>query len=303
MTPAEPVKILNIAGAGGSGTTLLVNILGQYEGFFAGGELCYLWSAFGTNRPCACGKHFLECDVWKQVFCKAFGTIDQIHASEWRRLLQTVRLWHYPALLSEQGQQALSRKIQPYLDSLVKVYHSVHRVTGCRLIIETSKDIHHGILFSRYPELEHYTLHVVRDSRGVGYARVKRKKSVAGGAVNWMLFNSIHERWGRQHPERYLRIRYEDFVHEPEVVVRRILGFLPFKDLDKPLFSDSHTVQLEPTHNIAGNHKVRSLTGAVQIRADDVWQTKLSGVQKALITALTLPQLRRYGYNAGGGKK
>jgi len=302
LTPAEPVKILNIAGAGGSGTTLLVNILGQYDGFFAGGELCYLWSAFGTNRPCACGRHFLECEVWKPVFCEAFGSIDQINAPELRKLLQTVRLWHYPNLLSESGQQKLSRQIQPYLDSLVKVYQGIRQVTGCRLIVETSKDIHHGILFSRYPELEHYTLHVVRDARGVGYARVKRKKSVVGGAVNWLLFNSIHERLGKQNPERYLCIRYEDFVREPRMVVQKILGFLPFQNVDKPIFTDHHTVQLEATHNLAGNHKVRMLTGAVQIREDDAWHKKLNGFQKALITAITMPQLRRYGYIGGGGK-
>jgi hypothetical protein len=302
MTSVEPVKILNIAGAGGSGTTLLVNILGQYDGFFAGGELCYLWSAFGTNRACACGQHFLECKVWKPVFCEAFGSLDRIDAPEWRRLLQTVRLWHYPTLLNENGRRKLSKQIQPYLDSMLKVYQSIRKVTGCRMIVETSKDIHHGMLFGRYPELEHYTLHVIRDSRGVGYARVKRKKSMIGGAVNWLIFNSIHERLGQQHPERYLRIRYEDFVREPQATVQKILDMLPFSHLDKPIFTGHHTVHLEPTHNIAGNHKVRRLTGPVQIRTDDEWNSKLSGLRKALITAMTLPQLRRYGY-VGRGRK
>ncbi|MGB3634443.1 MAG: hypothetical protein WA982_10425, partial [Rubrobacteraceae bacterium] len=66
-------KVLYIVGLGRSGSTILSNSLGQIDGFFSAGEICYIWRQnFIENRLCGCGQPFDKCPVWTQVVKKAF---------------------------------------------------------------------------------------------------------------------------------------------------------------------------------------------------------------------------------------
>lgn len=57
----------------------------------------------------------------------------------------------------------------------------------------------------------------------------------------------------------------------------------------------THTVELGLDHTVSGNRN-RFETGEVAIRLDDAWRRGLSPRRRAVVTALTLPLLRRYGY-------
>jgi hypothetical protein len=41
---------------------------------------------------------------------------------------------------------------------------------------------------------------------------------------------------------------------------------------------------------------MRFQTGRVRLRRDDSWRTRLAPAERRLVTALTLPLLRRHGY-------
>jgi hypothetical protein len=49
------------------------------------------------------------------------------------------------------------------------------------------------------------------------------------------------------------------------------------------------------SHTVSGNPN-RFETGAVELRPDREWISKMSPRNKALVTALTLPLLKHYGY-------
>src|SRR3989440_13097867 len=65
-------KVLFIAGLPHTGSTILANILGEVEGFFAAGEPVYLGEALELNGLCSRGKPTAECEIWSDVVRRAF---------------------------------------------------------------------------------------------------------------------------------------------------------------------------------------------------------------------------------------
>ena len=51
------IRVLYLAGSGGSGSTLVTTALGQLDGVFAAGELRYLWHRGLVERLFAPGDH------------------------------------------------------------------------------------------------------------------------------------------------------------------------------------------------------------------------------------------------------
>jgi hypothetical protein len=66
-SPEEKPKVLYLAGAHRSGTTLLTGVLGCYPGIFAAGELHEIWANLLEGRPCGCGRSLQSCPVWRPV--------------------------------------------------------------------------------------------------------------------------------------------------------------------------------------------------------------------------------------------
>jgi hypothetical protein len=60
-------------------------------------------------------------------------------------------------------------------------------------------------------------------------------------------------------------------------------------------FLGERTVALSPTHSVKGNPN-RFRTGIVDLRLDDEWRHAMRPSERRLVTTLTLPLLRRYGY-------
>jgi hypothetical protein len=98
----------------------------------------------------------------------------------------------------------------------------------------------------------------------------------------------------RDRPDRYLRLRYEDFVREPLPAVRRIVALVGEAPEGLPFLSDT-AVRLQPTHSVSGNPN-RFTTGSVEVRADDEWMRLMRRTDRMLVTALTLPLLLHYRY-------
>lgn len=109
-------------------------------------------------------------------------------------------------------------------------------------------------------------------------------------ALQWDVWNPVVE-W-IAHGGRQLRLRYEDFVAEPEDVVRGVAALVGEDPVELP-FAAPGTAQLAATHSVAGNRS-RFRTGAVPIELDDEW--RIHGTSNALVSALPWPGRARYGY-------
>lgn len=309
----DSLKVLYVGGWGRSGSTILSNLLNEIEGFFHIGELRYIWeNGLIKKRLCGCGQTLDDCEVWRPVFEQAFGGIKQIdpHVA----IRQRDESPQNRAVLKDLlGLYSISWvKHQAYLEILARLYQAIRIVTGCTVIVDSSKTPAHGYLLDQVPGLEVYYLHLVRDARATAFSWQRKVRRQDGGdntrqgefimtqhtvvenAKRWMLCNAISELIGRQCPGRYLRVRYEDFVRHPARTVRRLVDFAGSAARQFP-FTTSHEAILGTNHTVWGN-PFRNARGPVQIQRDDAWKTKMDRVARWGTGALTWPLLWHYDY-------
>ena len=302
-------KVLYVAGLGRSGSTILSNSLGEIPGFFSAGELNFVWRHnVIENRLCGCGRPFDECPVWTAVMEEAFGGMDRVDPREMMRLQRSgTRTRHIPALLTEGGRRDLAERLKKLLISYGRLYEAIASVTGSRVIVDSSKEPAHGRAMSLVPGIDFYVVHLIRDPRAAAYSWLKKKYqpdsetreymarfSPAKSAALWDSWNASAEALWRTSPQRYLRLRYEDFVADPRESFKEILTLIDEHDAVPPLASERE-VKLGVSHTVSGNPN-RFETGAVELRHDREWREKMEPRDRTLVTALTFPLLKRYGY-------
>ena len=74
MSVGNP-RVLYVLGIYHSGTTVLSNLVGQLDGFFAVGELRTLWPKLTLPDPrCGCGEPLQTCPVWSRILKSALFT-------------------------------------------------------------------------------------------------------------------------------------------------------------------------------------------------------------------------------------
>jgi hypothetical protein len=302
-------KVLYIAGSGRSGSTILDNILGQLDGFVSAGEVRFLWErGMRDDRTCACGSPFLSCPFWGEVLAGAYGDRAEVDPGRMMELLaRGTRARHIPGLVgSARRRRAFVEGLEELPDRLSSLYGAIADTAGARVIVDSSKLPTYGMVLDQVDGVDLRIVHLVRDPRATAYSW-RRKKSLPdkpGGTMQqqgplkasalWMLWNGSASAFWRREPERYLRLRYEDFVREPRAAVERICAFAG-DDLAGSPFVSENEVELTPSHSVAGNPS-RFTTGRVALRPDDEWHTAMRRSDRAVVTAVTWPLLWRYGY-------
>jgi hypothetical protein len=303
-------KVLYIAGWGRSGSTIIDNILGEIEGFFSGGEIHYLWErGLIEGRTCGCGLALGECEVWSQVLdildSKGIGPQRAQEIVRWQE--QSVRVRHTFGLA-----RSASPRHKGALDSYVRVlddlYSAVAKVTGARVIVDSSKRPSDGAVLRLLPGVSPFIVHLVRDPRAVAYSWQRRKAHLdqrapaemrrhnpVGSTSSWTLWNlAIEAVRRRQDPPTAMLLRYEDFILRPRASIAAIVEMTGESASETP-FEDATTVRLSCNHTISGNPS-RFSTGSVALKGDDEWIGSQSPVDRAIATGLSLPLLHRYGY-------
>ena len=299
------IKVLYIAGFERSGSTIVNRVLGQIDGFVAWGELRDIWQhGIIENRRCTCGALFRECPAWTKILDEAFGGISQVDALAMTKLLQKTRagvLPHYFRVLKD---KFLKSSVEEYLKSLESLYRAIQINTGSKVIVDSTKASWYGYVLGMLPTIDLYVVHIIRDPRGVCYSLQQHKNkgepesqwyNPVHASLSWNLKNSAVEMLLNRSPKRYLRISYEDFVRNPKVAVESVLNLVQEKVIQLP-FKDDSTVEMGVDHIFAGSPSSRSETGAVKLCPDEKWKKKMKPTDRAVITSLTLPLLKKYKY-------
>ncbi len=308
MSENEKIKVLYVAGWGRSGTTLMDNILGQLEGFFSAGEVRYIWErSLLENWKCGCGKSFSYCDVWQEIVQDAFSGENRIEPDvvnqmtyRYTRTLRTLRL-----LLG--GGRWNATGLSEYLAITERLYLSIARRTGSRVIIDSSKFPVYGAMLNLIPSLDVYIVHVVRDPRAVAFSWMTPKLTTdlqepaylakinpVTSALWWTGWNLAINYIGHLRPDKYLRLKYEKFVSSPRSSIDEVLGFLGETNISVP-FKNEFTVMLSANHTISGNPN-RFKHGMIKITPDVRWLSDMHPFHRFLVTFLTLPFLSLFGY-------
>ncbi len=302
-------KVLFIAGWGRSGTTLLGNILGQLEGYASLGELRHVWDrGVLENRKCGCGKDFHDCELWTGIFNDAFGGMDKALAGQMVHNRDSLlRTRHMPFIQMKSVRNKLMDRARGTIDNLAKLYTSIHKQTGCRVIVDSSKSPADAYLLAQVPEIDLYTVHVVRDPRAVAYSWWSRQKKMGDGkgdemeryspmwsSLLWNAWNVYIPRIWRANNWPYMYIQYESFIQKPQQDVEAIAKFIDEQRATLPFVNDRE-VRITPCHMVSGNPN-RFSTGNLKLKTDNEWETKMSPLLRTAVSALTVPVRGRFGY-------
>lgn len=298
-----PITLVYITGAGRSGGTLLGRLLDQCEGVFYAGELRQLWRPGFERRLCACGAAIGACDFWQAVFQRAWGVLESLDAAWMDAMrLRYTRTRHALRRLPPPGRDP---ELDRFISELGRLHRAITEVSGCAVLVDSSRTTAYAALLTRIPDLWVRPLHLVRDPRAVVYswqrqgsgapapvaAKLRRKHALLA-ALEWTVQNVLAERWCAR--AGGLRLRYEDLVAHPTLALRSILRWIEHEA--EPSFVHDDAVHLKPGHSVEGN-VYRLSSGAVPLRLDNAWQSGLSPNLRWAATLLCLPGIVRYAYS------
>jgi hypothetical protein len=294
-----------IGGTGRSGSTLLARLLSGVPGVVAVGELRYVLDRGMTqDHLCGCGRPFRACPFWGEVFRRAvpdgdagLARLTALSRGVDRNRFIPQHVW--PRLRT----RAFARRLDEYSGYLTRLYRAIAEVSGASVIVDSSKDPSYAFVLHSTRELDLGIVHLLRDSRAVAFSwtRPKRRPEVHShvahmatrtptrSGVLWTGYHVLFE-WLERHSARFRRVRYEDFVADPQGALADIAAWLQ-PDLDAP----ATLTTAEVVHDISGN-PLRFSATPLKVSADEEWRTAMPARDRRIVTALTAPLLRRYGY-------
>lgn len=292
-------RVLYLTGWCRSGSTVLGNVLGELPGVVHVGELHYLWRngvlGVGTNTLCGCGENVAQCPLWSKVIAKVAGSDPVAFArTAMADLKASMRTRHTMDRLQGKVSAAATRAA----GRLSEVYYAITEITGARLIIDGSKYPAEAASLLHLPELDVRVLHLVRDPRATAHSWQRAKAYIPAMGVGrstayWTYFNAVSDQIGRFAPQRYLRLRYEDFTASPKQALRQVLALCGLTD--EPPVGEQGQVTLGQNHTVTGNPD-RLTKGQIFLVPDNAWKNGLPPVPRLAATLLAAPLLRRYQY-------
>jgi len=304
-------RVLFIGGLGRSGTTLLERSLGEFSEACAVGELVHLWHRGVENdERCGCGELFHECPFWRDCGEAAFGGWDNAPIARIEHLRHTIdRSRHIPGIALRGWRPALARDVEEYAGYYARLYAAVHTVSGADVIVDSSKHPSLAFCLAARSDIDLRVLHVVRDPRAVAHSWTKQvtrpeahgdteaqmiNYSPARAATLWMSHNAAL-RALRRLGTPTLEVRSEDFASRPAEVLSDIARWAGLStDRGLPVSADG-VASLTAAHTVSGN-PMRFETGEVRIKPPVETHGALPAGQRRVVTAITGPVLRSYGY-------
>jgi hypothetical protein len=266
--------LIYIGGFGRSGSTLLEYFLTCDPKVVACGEVTRHARRVHTRRPCTCGRSAMDCPVWGPFQAQRKG-VDPLD--------------HRPLTL------ALLERVSSQYSAMVD---SSKTAWGSTLIpFQLQKELGANFLL----------VHLVRDPRAVCWSTVRAMNEEEGSphgsplvrcletAVGWITANLACEQFGRRHPERYLRLRYEDLIGTPRQAIKEILDRIPLQsgaDLQCAGTGDNR-------HQLYGNAMRFRPVELSSLQEDTDWKSAMPKAYRA-IAAITWPLAAKYGYFKNG---
>jgi hypothetical protein len=314
---ADKIRLLCIGGTGQNGATLLSRLIGRMPEFVAVGEIGYVWDkALLENVECGCGRPFRDCPFWTKVGQEAFGGWDRVDPQEALRLRGAVKLKGRPLAHPLSLPFVLKPSLWPryredharYSELMRRLYEAISTVSANAIIVDSMKRPSHVYMMRGMPGVDLRVVHLVRDSRGVAYSNLKwvqrqdatkanfrTRRPPWKAAGRWLWINLAFHALARLGVSS-IRVRYERFVGEPKRELERIARFAGSDARPDDLaFIEGNEADLAADHLMAGN-RMRLESGVLRLKVDQGWRTGLTRSERRVVSAVTWPLLRRYGY-------
>jgi hypothetical protein len=255
MREIHKTKVVFVAGAVHSGSTLLGSLIGSAEKAFYAGEIKQyarrLTKDVPNLRQCTCGSSYEECTFWRQVQVRvpADRDLNPRPGFSGRNLKLMLRL------LVPFGWRHRSTETTDY-GAIVEAIHAVakQRHPSVEYVVDTSRSIHHLDQAARSDNLDLYVIHIVRDGLSVVNSIKARGYSVFRGIATWWLANAFLDLYLARTGIQRIRVEYRLLCEEPALVLTRLNGWL---GTDIHLDGIVERVNETDYHLMSGNRGVR----------------------------------------------
>ncbi|MFM9961419.1 MAG: sulfotransferase family protein [Planctomycetaceae bacterium] len=315
---SNAVRVIYIIGAGRSGSTLLDTVLANHPDVVGVGELVNLHSAGWTsNEVCACGQLGTECGFWTRVRDAWLRRVPEATVAGYVALQKRIEFYSRLGLM--QIARMLRQRISPttefqeYLRQTEALYQAIAEVSGKSVVVDSSKHPLRGALLAHLPSLDLRLVHLVRDARAVTWSRKKaldaNKQSGVQTAIKprpawysvayWAFVNVLSLIVCLFRRRQSLRMRYEDFVADPQAQldrVGRVCG-LDYSTTAQALLTGE---SLKVEHPIAGNRM--RMKGSVTLKPDWEWRERLPARDRAVCWLCAGWLLLAFGYGRSNAR-
>ncbi|MBA3418169.1 MAG: hypothetical protein ACR2KO_11360 [Geodermatophilaceae bacterium] len=299
------MRLVFVAGWMRSGTTLLTELVGSSPGALAVGELATMWTALEREDHCSCGQPLRSCPVWGVVATEVADRHDigpgcSTSYLDFDAVVRGVlRLRRLPGLrrLRRTDPDSFPADVRRLSEVMRTVLRTVTEVSGCSVIVDSSKRPTALVVFALIPGVELTPVHLVRDPRAVAFSESRRwqwegvkahlsppGRGVLLSALHWVLTTVACHLVGSRFPG-YRLLRFERLTALPEETMTAVsngLGLIP------PPFVAADAVQLAPSHVVNGNPS-RFGSRLRKIKADERWRTQLPVTERLAVGVLTAP--------------
>jgi len=314
------ITILQVVGAGHSGSTLLGKALGCHTQVYCAGELANLRNQLIQNSLCGCGERVFDCPLHSRFFKaiedhyrvdlkadpKAFTLSAPKPQGVWQKLLRRMAFSRIAGGNQNYGPYA------PMIERTAFAYRTLAGLTGKSILVDTTKSGGRAYVLRKTlgDFFDFKTIHLVRDGRAVMTSYGKRTRTLIqpdgtatqieryasqilgpeAAAKGWV--HDIHEaeqlkNLGIELPT----FRYEDFTENPEKVLQEICGILGLEF--EPNMLD---LTRFPVHMLGGN---ASRLNAKRIeRPDERWRKEMTQEAGAIFSKIGGVTNAEYGYSA-----
>ena len=312
MGADAPVKVIYIAGYGRSGSTILDITLGQHGFILGAGEVTamtrHVWDG---NEYCACGSAVRDCPLWARVVGQWQAGEDADFLPQYRiaqELVESILSWR--RLLRIAPTRASYTR---FVEQTTKLFQILQTVSGRQVVLDSSKMPGRAFALAALPSVELYVIHLVRDGRAVVWSMMRpfkrdlkkglqkelEAKPLVYTALRWMVVNVAAQLlcW-KLGARRSVRIRYEDFVADPDKTVKQVITMI------RPI--DAETVSLHestifPQHQVAGSrHRMQQM---LTIEQDERWRSEMPRSNQLAVSFICAPLMLLYGYMRWPGKR
>ncbi len=297
----DKLKVAFFTGIWRSGSTILGRIMETSNQAIFIGEIREFWVKGAKEKSiCSCGKKFQECPFWSKIteeYLKSFPgeTLEEISKKivEFENRSNYFRLRKY---LKNKNDLELKKSLDNYLSHYEKIYETISKITGKKIILDTSRLPRILLALSFSDDIDLYPIYMIRDPRGIINSLIQKDirhsvKNRRNAFMHMLVWNSKNlfnlDLVKKLNNLNSIYISYEKFTENPERTIEKINKVLNL-NLKLEKSDGQFYVNLEPSHIFAAN-RTRFHTGKTFIIEDTKWKEDLSWPSKLLILLGSYP--------------
>ena len=205
----------------------------------------------------------------------------------------------YSLLATRSVASSIVERSSDYASLVAEMFGCYAALQGCVTYGDKSAFFRHSSL-ERLASLNPNSkfVHVIRDGRDVSVSWLSiwtGPVNLTQSAVNWMAHVERKRSWGKQNPERYLEVRYEELISDPKETLDNICAFAGIsRDEDAVPFHDS---ELASVLSRGGPHE--KVSQPLEPGNRGKWRSRMTPIEQSRFTALAHATLLSCGYDCG----